>query len=137
MATAATLALAVALPWQLRGPTDASDQPGPSSPTAAVQPQDQALERLYAQSAQLEAVLRVASDDRVASATAAALAGELETRLAMIDAVLMQPELSTEQQLSLWRQRVEGLQRLTGFESQQRWLSAQGTSFDAALVYVD
>jgi hypothetical protein len=73
----------------------------------------------------------------MASGTAAALAGELETRLATIDAALMQPELSPEQQRSLWQQRVDDLRLLTGFESQQRWLSSQGSAFDAALVYVD
>jgi hypothetical protein len=137
MASAAVLALAVALPWQLRGPGDATDASPASTPSTDASPASPSLEQLYAQSAQLEAVLRVASDDRVASATAAALAGELETRLATIDAALMQPELSPEQQRSLWQQRVDDLRLLTGFESQQRWLSSQGSALDAALVYVD
>ena len=137
MASAAVLAPAVALPWQLRGPGDAVDPSLASTPATDASPASTSLEQLYAQSAQLEAVLRVASDDRVASGTAAALAGELETRLATIDAALMQPELSPEQQRSLWQQRVDDLRLLAGFESQQRWLSSQGSAFDAALVYVD
>lgn len=137
MASAAVLVLAIAVPWQLHGPSQTDDPSLVATRTPEASSANPSLERLYAQSAQLEQVLRIASDDRVASATAVALAGELETRLATIDAALMQPELSAEQQRALWQQRVDNLQVLAGFESQQRWLSAQGSSFDAALVYVD
>ncbi|MCW5582161.1 MAG: hypothetical protein KIS72_12540, partial [Luteimonas sp.] len=104
---------------------------------AATPVADDPFERLYAESAQLESLLAVARDERVSSGTAAALSGELETRLASIDAALMQPGLSRDQQLALWRQRVDGLRMLTSFESNRRWLAAQGTRYDGALVAID
>lgn len=95
------------------------------------------LEQLYFESAQLEALLAVARDDRVSSATAAVLAEAYEERLAAIDAALARPGLDRETQVALWQQRVEGLRSLTGFESNRRWLAAQGTRYDGALVLVD
>jgi len=135
-ASAAAVALAVVLPWRLQAPT--ADTPTPAGATAAATPvADDPFERLYAESAQLESLLAVARDERVSSGTAAALSGELETRLASIDAALMQPGLSRDQQLALWRQRVDGLRMLTSFESNRRWLAAQGTRYDGALVAID
>jgi len=136
MASAAVLALAVAAPWrQVPDAVDAAPATTPAG-TLAAAPVDP-LERMYAESAQLESLLAVARDDRVASATAALLADEFDGQLAAIDAALMQPGLSREEQLSLWQQRVDGLRTLTSFESNRRWLASQGVRYDAALVAVD
>lgn len=135
-ATAAAVLLAVALPWKLQwAPSDdAQPRAWPEArPVAAADP----LEPLYAESAQLESLLAVARDDRFASGTAAVLASEFESQLASIDAALMQPGLSGEQRQALWQQRVDSLRTLTSFESNRRWLAAQGSSYDAALVVVD
>ena len=135
-ASAAAVVLAVALPWRLQMP--ATDTAPPVSATAGVVPAaEDPLERLYAESAQLESLLAVARDERVSSGTAAALSGELETRLASVDVALMQPGLSRDQQLALWQQRVDSLRTLTGFESNRRWLAAQGAHYDGVLVAVD
>lgn len=145
LAIAATLVLAVALPWRIydpadRSPTDRADAASVASPRSApsaTAAADASLEQLYAESAQLESLLQVARDDRVSSATAAALSGELDARIAAIDAALMQPGLSPERQLWLWRSRVEALRSLTGFESNRRWLAANGKRYDGALARVD
>lgn len=135
LATAAALLLAIALPWRLYWtPQDpAPARPWPDARALAADP----MEALYAESAQLEALLAVAQDDRYASGTALALSGEFASRLASIDAALMQPGLSYEQRHALWQQRVDSLRALTGFESNRRWLAAQGTRYDGALVHVD
>lgn len=136
LASAAALVLAIALPWRAQVP-----EPGGATPAVdvagATAPGDDRLARLHAESAQLEALLAVARDDRVSSATAALLADELDAQLAAIDAALMQPGLTRDAQLSLWQQRVDGLRALTGFESNRRWLASQGARYDAALVAVD
>lgn len=138
MATAAVLALAVAVPWRLQGPGPEVDTPDPATAhTPAVAASADPLERLYAESAQLESLLAIARDERVSSATAALLADRFEDQLAAIDAALMQPGLSRETQLALWQRRVESLRDFTGFESNRRWLAAHGTRYDAALVAVD
>ncbi|TDK22752.1 hypothetical protein E2F46_13425 [Luteimonas aestuarii] len=136
LATAAAVLLAVALPWRLQWLDTGTDTPVRDWPAATASTTDP-LEALYAESAQLETLLAVARDDRMASGTAIALADELETRLATVDAALMQPGLTQEQRASLWQQRVEDLRVLAGFEGTRRWLAAQGGSFDAALVQLD
>lgn len=135
LATAAAVLLAVALPWRLQW-FDAAIAPPATAPTPVAAAADP-LEALYAESAQLESLLALARDDRMASATAAALAGELEVRLATVDAALMQPGLTREERLSLWQERVDSLRVFTGFESHRRWLAAQGTQYQAALVSID
>lgn len=95
------------------------------------------FERLYAESARLEAVLDVARDDRVTSGPAAALSGELDAYLTSIDATLSQPALPQAQRLALWGRRVDALRQVTGFASTQRWLAANGDRYDGALVSVD
>lgn len=134
LAMAAALVLAVALPWQWQrdhaAPAPAAPVPGPVAGTDA-------LEQLYAQSAQLEALLAMARDDRVSSATAAALGGDLDQELARIDAALMQPGLPHAEQLALWRQRVDALRTVVGFEGTRRLLAAQGERYDGALVSID
>jgi hypothetical protein len=135
VALAATLALAVALPLKLLSPTtpDASPIAGTSSPAAATDP----LQSLYAESAQLETLLSVARDDRVSSAAAAEVAGELDRELDRIDRALMQPGLARGTQLALWQRRVDTLRSAVGFESTRRWLVAHGERYDGALARVD
>ena len=95
-----------------------------------------ALTTLYAQSAQLEALLAQVQDDRVVTGPAAAMAGELEARVADIDASLSQPGLAARQRAALWRDRVDALQQLAGFHSTQRLLAADGERYDGQLVAV-
>lgn len=82
------------------------------------------LEPLYAQSAQLESLLALARD-------------ALDTRVAAIDATLIQPGLSDAQRADLWSQRVDALQQLVGIETTNRLYAARGQRYDAALVSID
>lgn len=134
LATAAALVLAIALPWQF---SQRHDVPATELPSSASVATKDTLETLYAESAQLESLLQLARDDRVSSGAAAAVAGELDARLASIDAALMRPGLPPDQQMSLWRDRVEALRTLTSFESTRRWLVANGSRYDGALARVD
>lgn len=129
---AAAVAFTLVAPWRSAPDQGTAPAPAPMAVTA----QDR-LEHLYAESAHLESLLALARDERVSSATAALLSDTLEERLAAIDSALAQPDLSPETQAALWEQRVESLRALTGFESNRRWLVAQGTRYDAALVLVD
>ena len=137
LAAAAVLGLVALLPW--RGPApvspDAADATGSSVAMDAAG--IDALADLHAESLELESLLRYARDERVSSATAAMLAGELDARIAAIDEGLRQPGLSGEEQLALWRERVEVLRSAAGFEGTRRWLAASGNRYDAALVQVD
>lgn len=92
------------------------------------------LENLYAESARLEAVLAQLHEPRVASATSAALSAELQDRIADIDGALSQPDVPTTSQLDLWQQRVDALRQLTGVETTQRWMAAQGTATEGPLA---
>lgn len=95
------------------------------------------LEALYAESAQLEALLAAARDDRIASSGAAALTDSLDAELAVIDATLSQPGLDAPRSAGLWRRRVDTLRQLAGIETTRRLLSARGETYDAALVSID
>jgi|SRR5688500_6111850 hypothetical protein len=95
------------------------------------------LERLYAESAQLEALLTLARDEHVSSGTAAALASDFDAQVAGIDAELVQPGITQDRRTALWRERVDALRQLTAFESTQRLLAAQGERYDARLVSID
>ncbi len=140
LAIAAALVIAVALPWRLHTSQDLplpDRATAPAAVTATPKSESVSLDRLYAESAQLESLLQVARDDRVSSATAAAMSSELDARISAIDAALMQPGLSPERQLWLWRGRVEALRSLTSFESNRRWLAANGERYDGAIARVD
>lgn len=143
LAIAAGLLIAVALPWRLYTSqdlpgTDSTDTASVAAPKSApASSQAASLDSLYAESAQLESLLQYARDDRVSSGAAAALSAELDARIAAIDSALIQPGLSPERQLWLWRNRVEALRSLTGFESTRRWLAANGERYDGALARVD
>ena len=103
----------------------------------ATDPTDKAMEPLYAESARLEALLALARDDRVSSATAVALGSDFEARIAGIDAALIQPSLTSQRRLELWRDRVSALRAYASFESTQRALAASGERYDAMLVSID
>ena len=121
--------------------TGAEAASAPSDPESAAVASEDApgptLESLYAASTQLETLLALTRDTRVESGPAAALAGALDAELATIDAQLAQPGLEAIQQRALWQARVDTLRHATDFETQQRVLSAQGRSYEGALVRVD
>ena len=94
------------------------------------------LQKLKAQSAQLEALVALARDDRVANASSELLSSQLDAGIAAIDATLSQPGLAEARRQELWRQRVDLLQQLAGIEATSRWLAAQGASGEATLVSV-
>lgn len=95
------------------------------------------LEPLYAQSAQLESLLAMARDERMANGTSAALTDGLDARLSSIDAALVEPGLDAQRRAELWGQRVDALQQLVGIETTQRLYAARGQSYQAALVSID
>lgn len=143
LALAATLVVAVALPWKLgheaapppaSGPSTSSVLPAHAAPATNG---DRELAALYAQSAQLEALLAYARDDRVASGSAEAVSARLDQHLVAIDAALAQPRLPAARQRELWRQRVATLRNLASFETNRRLLIARGERYDGALVRVD
>ncbi|WP_407352617.1 hypothetical protein [Luteimonas sp. R10] len=145
-AAAAVLLLAVALPWRPQLPEEAAHDvprtavgPGTDATPAATPapPPDATLEALYVESAQLEALVPLMQDTRVSSGSAALLAGELEARLARIDAALAQPGLPPDRELALWQARVDVLRTLAGFEGTRRWLAANGSHYDPILVRID
>lgn|SRR5690606_28590958 len=121
LATAAALALV--LVW-------------PVSPDAEVEPSHARLYALYSESAQLEALLALARDDRMANAGALVLGEELDAQVAAIDASLARSGLSDEERLRLWQARVDALRLAAGFESTQRLLASQGRG-EMLLVSVD
>ena len=140
LALAATLVVAVALPWKLQHEvappslSHGSPAPAPASPATGA---DRELAALYAQSAQLEALLAYARDDRVGSGSAEAVSARLDQRLVAIDAALAQPRLPAARQRDLWRERVATLRNLATFETNRRLLIARGERYDGALVRVD
>lgn len=107
-----------------------------ANPVAADVPSSPSQEDLYAESARLEALLSQIRDDRVSSATAMALSAELHDRISGIDAALSQPDLDAGQRLNLWRERVATLQRMTGVESTQRWMAANGYRTDGQVAQI-
>lgn len=131
LAIAAAVALAVVVPLQWRRAH------APTPPATHARASADPLEPLYAESAQLEALLAMARDGRVSSGTAAELAGELDQRLARIDRALAAPGLDPAAQLALWHQRIDTLRAMATFEGTRRWLAAQGERYDGALVRVD
>ncbi len=94
------------------------------------------MEMLYAASAQLETLLTYTHDPRVESGPAAALASQIHTRLAKIDARLALPGLSSHEQYALWQARVGTLRQALAFESEQRALAAEGQVYEGELVEV-
>lgn len=113
----------------------AAESTPPSTGTTASDIAD--LHALQAQSAQLETLVALARDDRVATASSAALTVELDERIGRIDASLSQPGLGDAERASLWRERVATMRELAGIETTRRWMTASGERYDGALVSVD
>jgi len=105
------------------------------TPTATSR--DHTLQRLQAESAQLEGLLALTRDDAVSSGAVAAVASELAGQVALVDAALAQPSLPPAQRVALWQDRVDALRQLAGFETTQRLLASRGERQDALLVSVD
>lgn len=95
------------------------------------------LQELQTQSAQLEALVALARDERVANASSELLSSEIDAGIAVVDAALSQADLDGTQKQELWQQRVDLLQQLAGVEATSRWLAAQGASSTTTLVAVD
>lgn len=121
----------------------ASAEPSPTPATATASDTDAAtgnalaVQSLQTESAQLEALVAMARDDRVASANGAALTGGLDERIGRIDASLSQPGLAEADRTLLWQERVATMRELAGIETTQRWLTANGERYDGALVSID
>ena len=111
---------------------DAGPLTASTTTEAAVDP----LQKLKTQSAQLEALVTLARDERVANASSELLSSELDSGIAAVDAALTQPDLADARKQELWQQRVDLLQQLAGVEATSRWLAAQGAATDTALVSV-
>lgn len=136
LAIAAVLALAVIVP--LRMLPDAQQATAPTPQVASTQPANtDPLETLYAQSAQLEGLLALARDDKVATGAALEVGADLDGELARIDAELRDPALTPDRELALWRARVDTLRSAVSFESTRRWLAVHGERYDGALAQVD
>lgn len=114
----------------------ATSAPRPETVEPSAAPE---LERLYAESAQLEGLLALARDGggSVANGAVAMLSDDLAMRVAQIDAALVQPSLTGERRIALWRERVDALRQAAAFESTQRLLAARGQQYDAMLVSID
>jgi hypothetical protein len=112
-------------------------QPGTNNAIAVAAAEADSLQKLQAQSAQLEALVALARDDRVGNASSELLSSELDAGIAVIDAALSQADLAGAEKQELWQQRVDLLQQLAGVEATSRWLAAQGASSTTNLVAVD
>jgi hypothetical protein len=110
-------------------PSDAATPGTVASQVAdtAVLPADP-LQDLKIHSAQLEALVALARDDRVSSGSRELLSAELDAGIATVDAALSQSDLTDARRLELWQQRVDLLQQLAGMEATSRWLAAQGAT---------
>lgn len=111
-------------------------EPGGATRLAQSDQPTQRIESLYAESAQLEQLLAMVRDERVASGASAALSSDLDDRVAGIDAALTQADLDPADRDRLWQQRVDAMQQLVGIET-TRVLAARGESFNASLVSID
>jgi hypothetical protein len=116
--------------------TDASTTT-PDPTAAALANRAAEIQSLQAESAQLEALVALARDARVSSASGAALGVELDERIGRIDASLSQPGLADSERAILWQQRVTTMRALAEVETTQRWLVSRGERYDGALVSVD
>lgn len=126
-----------AMPAQRTAQQDPTPAQADGEATAAAVTDADPLRKLQAQSAQLEALVALARDDRVGNASSELLSSDLDAGIAVVDAALSQADLSAAQEQELWRQRVDLLQQLAGVEATSRWLAAQGSSSTTNLVAVD
>jgi hypothetical protein len=126
---------AIVSPASASEPTVAGD--GVDSAAAVALAEPDSLQKLQAQSAQLEALVALARDERVGNASSELLSSQLDAGIAAIDASLSQDEVTAAQKQELWQQRVDLLRQLAGVEATSRWLAAQGSSSNTNLVAVD
>ncbi|MBB1060105.1 hypothetical protein [Marilutibacter spongiae] len=152
-ATPTPLAVAATTPEATRAASlgsaapDGGDAPAPHLATLATRatppadartaPTTHAFDRLYDESARLEAVVMLARDDGMSSATAAAMTTAIDARIGGIDVSLSEPGLLPDARLQLWQARVDALRDLAGLEFTQRLMAAQGRDDEATLVRVD
>ena len=140
LAAAAALLLAIAPAWWSRTATEATVSQPARAVADATQPGAGAatLDRLHAESAQLEALLQYARDPRVASGDRgrdfrrARCPGRLDRR--RLDATRL---VAVAPGARFGNERVDVLRSFAGFESTRRWLAANGERYDGALVRVD
>ena len=118
-------------------PVRTAAEPAGTTRLAAEDAIGQPIESLHAESAQLEQLLAMVRDERVASATSVALSSDLDDHIAGIDSALAQPGLDAVDRDRLWQQRVDALRQLVGIETTNRLLSARGERFNASLVSID
>lgn len=118
-------------------PVRTAAEPAGTTRLAAEDAIGQPIESLHAESAQLEQLLAMVRDERVASATSVALSSDLDDHIAGIDSALAQPGLDAIDRDRLWQKRVDALQQLVGIETTNRLLSARGEHFNASLVSID
>lgn len=137
LAMAATLALAVALPWRAMHLDEAAPSSSGTAAAVAAEASAATMEALYKESAQLEALLAHARDDRMSSGAAAAMGAGLDARLAAVDAELARAGLAKARERALWEARVGVLRQLLQFEGTRRWLAVHGDAYDGALARVD
>lgn len=127
-------------PSARRGAKPAIDRPAPAVVTDDIALADAdaaAISRWQSESAQLEALVALARDERVGNASTTVISADLDSRIGVIDAALREDALPLAQRASLWEQRVQTLRDLAGVESTQRWFAAHGERYDGALVRVD
>lgn len=120
-------AVAVPEPEPAATPAPAADTPAPrrADTTGA----DATLQRLYAESARLEALLAHLSDGfEPAEGVQVALSASLRGRLAGIDAALADAPLDERERAGLWHARVDALRQLTSLAADQRLHALYGTS---------
>lgn len=118
-------------------PVRTAAEPAGTTRLASEEAARQRIESLHADSAQLEQLLAMVRDERVANATTVALSSEFDARIAGIDDALAQSGLDAATRDRLWQQRVDALQQLVGIETTNRLLSARGERFNASLVSID
>lgn len=122
--TASPIAVAAAPPTRVASePAEPSRARLPAATTPAAEP---SMARLYRESAQLEALLAAARDQRMGSAGAMLLADALDDQVAGIDAALSASPLDPARRESLWQARVDLLRQAVGFESTQRLVASRG-----------
>lgn len=90
------------------------------------------LDALYAESAQLEAVLAQLPDAGVQNAAALTLSADLHDQVAYIDAALSQPALDNDARDRLWRERVDALRRLAGVQATPHWQLARAAALSVS-----
>jgi len=136
-ATPADAAVAPATTVAVATPDGTSPSPASTAGTVADGGTDPDLERLYAESARLEALLaQLSAGLESGDGVQLALTSSLRGRLAGIDAALADAALDEDARAGLWHQRVDALRQLAGLAADQRWNALYGATAEYALVQV-